>query len=623
MSLKMMFANKRFAPLFWTQFLGALNDNFLKNALVVMVTYKGVTIAGLDPEAIVALSGGLFILPFFLFSPIAGQLADKFEKARLVRATKWWELGIMVLAGVGLYWQLNVLLLAVLFLAGVQASLFGPLKYSILPDLVESEQLVAANAYVEMGTFIAILIGTIGGGILISLPGGEIWLTLGLVLMSAAGIIASYGVPKQRIACASLDLQWNPFPTIISTIGLLREKKAVFNSVLAISWFWFFGAAVLSLLPGFCKNHLGASEHVVTCFLAMFTIGIGVGSFICEKLSFRRVELGLVPIGSLGLTIFLLDIYWASQSFPAASGTPALTLSEFVNIGAGTRLLADFFMMSLFGGLFILPLYTLIQTRSHAESRSRVIAGNNIVNAAFMVASSLAVMGAHALHFSYAQIFMGLALMNLAVAFYVYSVVPEFTLRFYSWVLARALYRIKASGEKNIPEEGPAVLVCNHVSFVDWLVISGLCRRPVRYVMYYKFFEVPILKHIMKQAKVIPICGAKENPEMLKTAFDKISAELRDGEIVCIFPEGTITRTGEMNVFKPGIEKILERDPVPVIPMALKGLWGTFFSFGGGKALRKMPRHWFAPVELVIEPAIAAKSANAEILAKAVGDIAK
>jgi 1-acyl-sn-glycerol-3-phosphate acyltransferase len=613
MSLKMITSDRRFWPLFWTQFLGALNDNFLKNALVVMVTFKGFSLMGLGPSSVVALAGGVFILPFFLFSPIAGLIADKTEKSRLVRATKLWEVMIMLVGALGFYFESLSLLLAVLFMAGMQSTLFGPVKYSMIPDLVEPGELVEANAYVEMGTFLAILLGTIGGGIMISLPNGEYWIMTALLVTALVGLYTSYRVTPVKIACPDLEIEFNPIPEMGRLYGILRQSKAVFNSVLAISWFWFFGAAVLSLLPTYCKDFLGAGEQVVTCFLAMFTIGIGIGSILCEKLSFKRVELGLVPIGSLGMTIFLADLYFARPDWPITA-TTLLSLSEFLGTSIGIRLLVDFMLMSIFGGFFILPLYTLIQERSAPESRSRVIAANNIANSLFMVVASVFIMALHAFGYGYPQIFMTLAIMNLVAAIYIYSVVPEFALRFFSWVLARALYRIRCQGEENIPRTGPAILVCNHVSFVDWLIISALVRRPVRYVMYHKFFDVPLLRYLMKQAKVIPIAGARENPKVLEEAFEKISHELRDGEIVCIFPEGQLTRHGELNEFKTGIEKILERDPVPVIPMALQGLWGTFFSFGRGPALLKLPRHWMKRVKLVVGKAIPANGASAESL---------
>lgn len=613
MSLKMIITGKKFGPLFWTQFLGALVDNVLKNALVVLVTFKGLTLAGLDSASLVALASGLFILPFFLFSPIAGQLSDKVQRAKIVRATKLWELGIMSVAAVGFWLHSPVLLLGVLFLAGTQATVFGPVKYSMVPDLVDHQDLIEANAYIEFGTFLAILIGTIAGGVLISLPGGEFWVIATLIALSVAGLLMSYRVPDVPVACPELKLEANPLPSMSSLFHLLRKSEAIFNSILGISWFWFFGAAILSVLPAYCKDFLGAGEQVVTCFLAMFTCGIGIGSILCEKLSFKRVELGLVPIGSIGMTIFLIDLFFVRPDWVVDSAG-LLELPEFLASSSGPRLLMDFLLMSVFGGFFILPLYTLIQERSDTGVRSRIVAANNIVNALFMVIASLVIMALHALGVSFPAVFLILGVLNMAVAFYIYSLVPEFTLRFWSWVVARALYRIQPVGSENIPKDGPAVLVCNHVSFVDWLIVSALVRRPVRFVMYYKFFNIPLARYLIKQAKVIPICGQKENPKILEAAFDQISAELEAGELVCIFPEGEITRDGEMGVFKSGVEKILARNPVPVIPMALQGVWGTFFSRSGGGALRKMPRHWLSRISLVIGPVVPADKASAEEL---------
>lgn len=610
----MIVNDRKFAPLFWTQFLGALNDNVLKNALIVMATFKGVTVAGLETGSVVALAGGLFIFPFFLFSPLAGQIADKLEKSNLVRVTKVWELLIMIVAALGFYFSNTALLLGVLFLAGMQATLFGPLKYSMLPDLVSSEALIEANAFVEFGTFLAVLIGTIGGGVLVSLPNGESWIVGCLILVSILGLFASLNVPTTPIACPELRLNSNPIPVLKDSYKILKQSEAIFNSILGISWFWFFGAAILSILPVYCKDFLGVGEHVVTCFLAMFTIGIGVGSILCELLSFRRVEIGLVPIGSLGISIFLTDLYFTGPSW-LVDEHQLLSLSQFLDTSNGPRLLFDFFMMALFGGFFILPLYTLLQGRSRPESRSRVIASNNIMNSVFMVAASLLIMLAHKVYLGYTQIFLILAGLNLSVAFYIYSIVPEFTLRFLSWIVARALYRIKIFNDGEIPKEGAVVLVCNHVSYIDWLIVLALVRRPVRFIMYYKFFDIPVLKYLMKQAKVIPIAGAKEDPRILEAAFTSISQELRAGEIVCIFPEGKITRDGKMDIFRTGIERILANDPVPVIPMALQGLWGSLFSWEGGRVLLKWPRRWLSRIHLVVGKSIPGAEATAGSLA--------
>jgi 1-acyl-sn-glycerol-3-phosphate acyltransferase len=610
MSLKMIAADRRFAPLFWTQFLGALNDNVFKNALVLMVTYKSITVWGLDEDAIVALSGGLFILPFFLFSHIAGQVADKMEKSRLIRITKYWEVLIMIVAAIGFQTHQFGMLLAVLFLAGVQAALFGPVKYSVLPDLVPPAKLVEANAYVESGTFLAILLGTIAGGSLAALP--EYWTTAVLIALAVLGVVSAMFHPAVPGYANDLKIRYNPVPNFISLWKILNRSRAVFNSVLGISWLWFFGAAVLSILPVYCKKMLNGDPAVATCFLAMFTVGVGLGSILCERLSFKRVELGLVPIGSIGMTAFLLDLYFIQPDWDTSQ---VITLSAFLGSHAGVHLLVDFLLMCVSAGLFCLPLYTLIQERSLPGERSRVIAANNIMNALFMVVSSGMVMAFHAFKLTYPQMFAVLAVLNLLVALYIYTVVPEFTLRFLSWVAARCIYRIRTSGEDHVPKTGPVLLVCNHVSYIDWMIINAMVRRPVHFVMHYKFWGVPVIQQLMTQAGVIPIAGRKENPEVLERAFDRISEALRNDEVVCIFPEGHITRDGKMMEFRPGVEKALAKDPVPVVPMALRGLWGTWFSFGGkGPAIKKVPRHWMSRVELKIGEVVPPQQATAKVL---------
>jgi hypothetical protein len=430
----MITSDRRFWPLFWTQFVSALNDNVFKNALVILVTFENATVWGLGKAQVVALSGGLFILPFFLFSPFAGQIADRMEKSRLVRLTKLWEVLIMLVACVGFVVHAFGLLLIVLFLAGVQAALFGPVKYSLLPDLVRPEELVEANAYVEVGTFLAILLGTIAGSKLVRLPAGEWVVCVVLMALALLGVLFGWFVQKVRARAPDLALNWNPVPTFRELLTILREKSSLFHSVLGISWFWFFGAAILSVLPVFVSDYLHANEDVLTCFLAMFTVGIGVGNLLCGRLSFRRLELGLVPIGALGLSLFLGDLYFA----PAVVAGPShLTLPEFWQMSGGPRLFVDFFLMSVAGGFFILPLYTLLQERSRPEQRSRVIAANNIMNAVYMVVASILVMVLNALHLSYPQIFLIFAALNLLVTGFMFMAVPEFMQRLRAWLRER------------------------------------------------------------------------------------------------------------------------------------------------------------------------------------------
>jgi len=584
MSQLQLLKSRKFWPLFWTQFFGAFNDNFFKNALVILITFKSVQVMGIAPGQMVALSGGIFILPFFLFSATSGQLADKNEKTRIIHIIKLAEIAIMILAAVGFATEQYGFLLAVLFLMGAHSTFFGPIKYSILPQSLEPHELIAGNALIEAGTFLAILLGTIAGGTLILLPSG-IWISsAGLIAVAVLGWALSLMIPKAPPVAPELVVQWNPIPPTLQILRATRSNRTVFLSILGISWFWFFGGAVLSLLPTYCKDVLGGTSGMVTLFLAIFSIGIGVGSLLCERLSHGRVELGLVPLGSIGISVFAADLFLA---------TP-------VPGGPVTRVVIDLLLLSIFSGFFIVPLYTLMQERSDPSLRSRVIAANNIVNAVFMVGSAVALMGLMAAGLSIPQIFLALALLNLLAAAYIYLLLPDFLVRLVVWACTHLIYRLRVLGASHIPREGPAVLVCNHVSFVDWMIIAAGVGRPVRFIMDHAFAGGWITRLLLKQARVILIASLKENPALLKKSFEQAAAELRAGELVCIFPEGVITRDGELQPFRSGVEKILRETPVPVIPMAIQGMWGSWFSRERGRAIKKWPRRYWSRVTLSI-----------------------
>lgn len=604
MSASLVYKKSSYRPLFWTQFFGALNDNYFKNALVVLTTYKGLSILGLPTEQMVAFASAIFILPFFLFSALAGQINDKFEKSFLMKTIKWIELGIMLIASYGFSQHHISLLLFALFMMGLHSTFFGPAKYSIIPDLVPPEKLIAANAYVELGTFIAVLIGTIAGGLVVSkTESGFGILISGLIIVSVIGILISYQIPKTKIAAPNLKLNWNPVPSTWDSLKLSYKEKSVFNSLLGISWFWFLGIAILTILPVLTKNLLLASEEVVTAFLAVFTFGIAAGNILCERLSFQRIEIGLVPFGSLGMTLFLLDLSLICSGWGYKNSNELLNFSLFVHQSGAYRIMFDLFMIAVFGGIFTVPLYTLLQQRSNPEIRSRVIGTNNILNAFFMVISSVLLMIFYAAKLTIPQIFFLYGLINLFVAIYIYSVVPEFTLRFLSWIVARLIYRIKVEGLEKVPNEGPALLVCNHITYVDWLIISAAVKRPIRFVMHYEFANIPVAKYLIQHAKVIPIAGIKENPQIFENAFQQVSQELKNGELVCIFPEGGLTTTGEMNEFKKGLEHIVKKDPVPVIPIGLNGLWGSIFCRMQGRKFAMIPRRiWFRVVLRIGDP---------------------
>lgn len=574
--------SRRFGPFFGTQFLGAFNDNLYKNALVVLLTFQATQWTAMKPELLANLAAGIFILPFFLFSATAGQLADKYDKARLARLTKVLEIAITVIAGAG-FWlhNLSVLLFA-LFLLGLQSTLFGPVKYAILPQHLHEDELVGGNALVEAGTFVAILIGTLVGGLLAGVENGTVWITSGCMLTAVLGYLTSRGIPEAPAPEPTLKINPNPITETWRNIGFARENRTVFLSILGISWFWLFGALLLAQFPAYAKNVLGGTVTCVTLLLGIFTLGIGIGSLLCERLSSKQVEIGLVPFGSIGLTVFGLDLAFASPATPPAS---ALSIMPFLMAEGTIRILFDLFAIGLFGGFFIVPLYALMQIRSEASHRARIIAANNIVNALFMVVGAGAAAVLLSSGLSIPMLFAVAAICNAAVALYIYGLVPEFLLRFIVWLLVHSVYRLEKKGLDRIPESGPALIICNHVSYVDALVITAACHRPIRFVMDHHIFRWPILSFVFKAGRAIPIASARDDPVLLEKAFDEVSAALAAGELVGIFPEGQITSDGELCPFRPGISRILERNPVQVVPVALSGLWGSIFSRRDGPAM--------------------------------------
>lgn len=607
-----LLGTRRFGPFFWTQTLGAFNDNVFKNALVILVSFG---IAGLSQDQInlyVNLAAGLFILPFFLFSATAGQLAEKHEKSRLIRWIKLAEIGIMLLGVVGLYLGHVPFLLAVLFLMGAQAAVFGPVKYSILPQALHPSELITGNAWVEAATFLAILLGTMLGGWLIAQSFGLAGVSAVVVAVAILGYLAARAIPDAPAAAPALKINWNAFSETGRNIAFLRGNRTVFLSVLGISWFWFYGATFLAQLPNWTKLNLGGNEEVVTVLLTVFSLGIGLGSLLCERLSGHKVEIGLVPLGSIGLSLFGIDLYFAAPGTAAATGLGA---AAWLAQPGSVRLLIDLTLIGVSGGLFIVPLYALIQTRSEASHRSRIIAGNNILNAAFMVTSAILAIVLLKAGLNIPQLFLAAAILNAGVAVFIYSLVPEFLMRFMAWMLIRVLYRIRVSGLENIPEEGPAIVVCNHVSFVDALIVGGSVRRPLRFVMYHKIFKVPVMNFMFRTARAIPIAPFKEDPVMLERAYEEIDRALKNGEIIGLFPEGGLTPDGDIQPFKPGIEKILARTPVPVVPLAVRGLWGSMWSRLDTRMRRaRLPRRFRAEIELVGDAPIAPDGLTAAAL---------
>jgi 1-acyl-sn-glycerol-3-phosphate acyltransferase len=592
-----LLGQRRFAPFFWVQFLGAGNDNVFKFAFTVMVTYQ-LQVSWLPPSQAGLVIGALFILPFLLFSATSGQLADKFPKEALIRFVKTLEIAIMAVAAWGFVQENVPLLLACVFLMGLHSTLFGPVKFAYLPQHLNERELTGGNGMVEMGTFVAILLGNVAGGLLIALPQvGSQYVAAACLLLAVLGRATAQAIPASPATDPGLAINWNPFTETWRNLRLAHGNVVVFRSLLGISWMWFFGAVFLSQFPVFAREVLHGNEQVASLLLVVFSVGVGTGALLCEMLSRRHVEIGLVPLGAIGMTVFSVDLYFASRALPPAE---ALGLSAFLAQPAHWRVLADLFLLSLFAGIYSVPMYALIQLRSQPTHRARIIAANNILNALFMIVSSLMVGALLAAGLTVPEVFLVVGLLNAVVAGYIFLLVPEYLLRFLAWLLTRGVYRFKVRGEEHIPTEGAAVLVCNHVSYVDAVLLMAASPRPIRFIMDHRIFATPVLGALFRLGKAIPIAPQRDDPAAYERAFEEARHVLDEGDLLAIFPEGGITRDGQLAEFKGGLMKVLQTHPVPVVPMALGNLWGSFFSrVEGGAAMRRpFRRGLFSPVTL-------------------------
>jgi 1-acyl-sn-glycerol-3-phosphate acyltransferase len=571
-----LLTQRRFGPFFWTQFLGAFNDNLFKTALLVVLTYDALAWTTVPAALLNNLIPGLFILPYVVFSATAGQIADKVEKGRLARFVKLLELVIMAIAAAGWLTHTLWLLVAAVVGMGVHSTLFGPVKYAYLPQHLKPEELVGGNGVIEMGTFVGILLGEVMGAILAGHGAAGVHLVaFGTLAVAVLGLVTSWRIPQSPAPAPTLKISANFVAESVRNIGFSRKNRTVFLSMLGNSWFWFYGALVLSQFPLYAKDYLHGDHSVFVLLLTVFSLGIGAGSLLCEKLSGRKVEIGLVPFGAIGLSLFGIDLYFASLGY--TNTVPVDALGVLAQHGT-IRILADILLLGVFGGFFIVPLFALIQTRCDPAHVSRTIAGMNILNALFMVASAGVAVFLIKRGFSIPEMFLTTALLNAVVAVYIFSLVPEFLMRFLAWLLIHTIHRVSTVDVERIPEEGAAVLVCNHVSYVDAIVIMAASPRPIRFVMDHRIFKTPLLGFIFRTGKAIPIAPAHDDPWLMEKAFVDVAQALHEGELVCIFPEGKLTRTGDMNEFRGGIARIVARSKVPVIPMALRGLWGSVFS---------------------------------------------
>jgi len=626
-----LLGQRRFAPFFWTQFSGAANDNLFKFAFTVMVTYQ-LQVSWLPPAMAGLVIGALFILPFLLFSATSGQLSDKYEKTRLIRLVKNLEIGIMLLAAYGFLRELPALLLLCTFLMGTHSTLFGPVKFAYLPQILSERELTGGNGMVEMGTFVAILLGNVAGGLLVAQPElGRLQVALACVGVAILGRLVAGRIPLAPATDPGLRINWNPISETLRNLKMAHGNLVVFRSLLGISWMWFFGAVFLSQFPSFAREVLHGDEHVASLMLVLFSIGIGTGALLCEVLGRRHVEIGLVPLGAIGMSVFAIDLYFAAHALPPG---PMLDVQSFVALPAHWRVMADLVLLSLCTGLYSVPMYALIQLRTPPTHRARVIAANNILNALFMVVSALLAALMLYAGSSIPEIFLTAGLANALVAGYIFLLVPEYLLRFVAWVMSHLVYRFKVRGDQHIPATGPALLVCNHVSFVDAVLLMSASPRPIYFLMDARIFKLPLLGALFRLARAIPVVTRAEDAGAYQQAFERAAQVLRAGDLLLIFPEGGITADGRVQEFKGGVMKILERAradglDVPVVPLGLQNLWGSFFSrierVGAKPAamVRPFRRGLWSRVGVRIGAPLAADQVRLEALREQVAELAQ
>ncbi len=611
-----LLSQRKFLPYFITQFFGAFNDNIFKNVLLLFVAFAGASVLPVSSNLFINLAAGLFILPFFLFSASAGVLADKYEKSWFIRKVKLFEIAIMLLGAVGFITESYGVLLLLLFLMGTQSAFFGPVKYALLPQNLDEKELVPGNALVEAGTFIAILVGTLGAGFIASSENAKYIAAFCVVLFALLGYLSSRFIPYSAASAPNLSFRWQPYKQTKHTLSICRADRTVFQCIMAISWFWFLGATYLTQFPNFTKVFLNGTESAVSFLLALFSVGIALGSFLCNWISNHRIEVGIVPIGALGITIFG---YLMATSVP--SELPQFqNFREFINYSDFWPLFFYLLMIGVSGGLFIVPLYALMQHRAKETERAQVIAGLNIFNSMFMVGSAvLGIVCLSIIEMTIPQLFALLSIMNFLVAAYLFMQIPIFVVRFIVWMLTHTLYRVKHKNLHHLPEQGGALIVANHVSYMDALLLSAVCPRLIRFVMEEEYANLAPIRGFLNRTGVIAI--SSNSRSSIRRAFNEVEKALAEGEIVCIFPEGKLTSDGEISEFMRGIDIILRRSPVPVIPVALKGLWGSYFSRHKGRACKGLPTRFWSRLEIEAGMPVQPNEATARVMCEKVREL--
>lgn len=582
-----LLSSRRLAPLLVTQTLGALNDNLFKNALVVLILFKAAGSAG---PALVALAGGVFILPYMLLSATAGQIADRFEKSRTIRWVKLAEVALMALAAAGFLLDSTPLLFATLFGLGVQATFFSPLKYGILPSHLAEHELVAGNGLVEAGTFLGILAGTIAGSALIGLDDGAAIVAAVGLGVAVAGVVASWFIPRAALGAPDLRLGWNLARETGALLSVARANRPVWLSVLGLSWFWVVGATVLAELPTLVRDDLGASGAVFTLLLAFFSVGIGAGSMLCSRLLRGEVSARLVPFAAMGLSLFLWDF---GRAVTAAGHLP--DPGAVLHSLAGWRMLADLALLAMCGGIYSVPLYAIMQETSAPSHLARMIAANNVVNAGAIAAGAVVTAGLALLHVGPTTILLLAAGANLLVAIWIVRVLPQTTVQaLFRWYF-QTVHRVSVSGLENLPLAGErAVIVVNHTSFADGCFVAAFLPSAPLFAVNIHVARKWWARLFLAAIHYFPVDPA--NPFSTKTMVKAV----RDGKRLVIFPEGRITTTGALMKVYEGAGMVADKAGAVIVPVHIDGLQFTPLSRMGSRIRRR----WFPRLSLTVLPPV-------------------
>ncbi len=586
---------RRFLPLFVTQFLGAFNDNVFKNALVILITYTVVEQSVWSPAIMITLAAGIFILPFFLFSAIAGQIADKYDKAYLIRIVKSVEIVLMLGAGLGLFMQQTGLLILILFLMGTQSAFFGPLKYGILPDQLQEDELIGGNALVDSSTFVAILLGTVCGSLLIMVENGALIISVIVIAVAVLGLVSSLLIPSTRPADNTLEIRYNILRETGAVIERARQQTVIFRCILGISWFWLFGASFLSQFPTFAKTVVGGDEQVVTLFLATFTIGIAVGSLLCNRLLKGEIAATFVPVGILGMTFFTLDLYWASYQLTVSDSATLIGAGVFLETFIHWRLLFDLLGIATCGGIYIVPLYAIIQDRAEKSHMSRIFAANSIMNALFMVISAVGISILLVNDYSVIDVFLIIAVINGAVAVYISSLLPEDLVKSVLRWIFHLCYRLEINGTEHLHHmSDKMIIIANHLSFLDAALIGACVPKHVSFAVNTHIAKRWWLRPFLFLADTIALDPT--NPMSTRLLIDRI----KRGQRVVIFPEGRLTVTGALMKIYEGPALIADKTAAPMLPIIISGAQYTPFSKLRGKVRIRL----FPKITLTIMPPV-------------------